>query len=177
MFLYFAYGSNMLTERLAARCPSARVVGPARAEGHRLSFDKTGHGPSGKATLLPASGDVVPGVLFEVAIAERGQLDEAEGPGYARIEAFAVIDGRGEERVAMTYLAHPHYLDRGLKPVDWYKALVVAGATQHGLDFAHREAIRTIEAIPDPEPDHPRRRAAIAALRAAGFMHLVTETA
>lgn len=28
-FLYFAYGSNMLSARLKARCPSAKVIGKA----------------------------------------------------------------------------------------------------------------------------------------------------
>jgi hypothetical protein len=39
-FLCFAYGSNMLTRRLAARTPSAVAVGTAYVEGYRLTFDK-----------------------------------------------------------------------------------------------------------------------------------------
>lgn len=177
MFLYFAYGSNMLTERLVARCPSARAIGPVRAEGHRFSFDKQGHGTSGKATLLPAPDSEVPGVLFEIAIAERVRLDEAEGPGYERLEEFAVTDLAGRRHLAVTYLARAEYLREGLRPCDWYKALVLAGIREHGIDRAHLERVEAIEAIADPDPDHSRRREAMRALGVSGFVDLVSETA
>jgi hypothetical protein len=32
-FFYFAYGSNMLTERLVKRTSTARIMGPAYASG------------------------------------------------------------------------------------------------------------------------------------------------
>lgn len=48
MIYYFAYGSNMLTERLIARTPSARPVGTSLLPGHRLTFHKRGRDGSGK---------------------------------------------------------------------------------------------------------------------------------
>ena len=52
-FLYFGYGSNMLTERLRARerCPSAKCIGIAEVTGYALEFSKPGEDGSGKATL------------------------------------------------------------------------------------------------------------------------------
>lgn len=53
---YFAYGSNMLTERLRARCPSAHPIGTGIAMGFRLNFSKRGEDGSGKAMLTKQSG-------------------------------------------------------------------------------------------------------------------------
>jgi hypothetical protein len=50
-FVYFAYGSNMLTARLRERCPSARPLGLAAAPGYGVAFNKQGMDGSGKATL------------------------------------------------------------------------------------------------------------------------------
>lgn len=62
-FLYFAYGSNMLTSRLLARCRSAKTVGLATCLGHRLTFEKRSIDGSGKATMLGDLAHAVPGVL------------------------------------------------------------------------------------------------------------------
>ena len=51
-FLFFAYGSNMLTERVRERCPDARPLGAAIARGYVLSFSKRSKDGSSKATLL-----------------------------------------------------------------------------------------------------------------------------
>ena len=37
-FLYFAFGSNLLTSRIHYQNPSAVAVGPARLDGYRLDF-------------------------------------------------------------------------------------------------------------------------------------------
>ena len=50
-FHYFAYGSNMLTARLKARCSGAELVGRAFADGWGIEFSKPGEDGSGKATL------------------------------------------------------------------------------------------------------------------------------
>src|SRR5580700_1565214 len=89
-FKYFAYGSNMLTERLHERCKSAKAIGVAVAFGHRLEFSKRSRDDSGKATIVRSnkSEEHVFGVVFEVVISERAALDKAEGvgTGYERID-------------------------------------------------------------------------------------------
>lgn len=86
-FLYFAYGSNMLTARLNERCPSAKPAGCAFAPGYRLTFDKLGRDGSGKATITPAAPEEqVSGVLFTVSRDDLPALDQAEW-GYVRQEA------------------------------------------------------------------------------------------
>ena len=79
MIYYFAYGSNMLIERLQARVPSAKPATHAKIEGWRLQFDKVSSDESGKCHIVPSPGDVVYGVLFYIDAADRGKLDQAEG--------------------------------------------------------------------------------------------------
>jgi hypothetical protein len=80
-FLYFAYGSNMLTRRLLERTPSATPTGTGYVTGRQLTFDKIGQDGSGKcdAFLTERPGDRVFGVTFEIRSAERDALDAVEG--------------------------------------------------------------------------------------------------
>lgn len=91
-FLYFAYGSNMLPARLLGRCPSAKVVRTGVARAWSLAFSKASKDGSGKATLVIAPNSAVPGVIFEIDLAEREQLDrhEGAGSGYRREDTFAI---------------------------------------------------------------------------------------
>ena len=170
--LYFAYGSNMLTARLAARCPSARLMGVAWADGHAVRFEKHGMDGSGKAALVAAVG-AAPGVLYALDRADLAALDRFEGAGrgYDRDDAFAIRhDGR--DLAAVTYRAsHPR---PGLSAFDWYLALVLAGAHQHGFDDAYMTALRTNRWHADPHRDRPGRLAALSALTAHG--HAAPET-
>ena len=173
-FLYFAYGSNMLTERLRLRCPSAQPLGIAVAHGHALEFSKRSVDGSAKATLV-ATGDaaaVVPGVLFTVAHADLPRLDVADGVGigYDRDDAFRVVrNADGLTSIASTYLAPAHARDVGLVAYDWYLALTVAGALQRGMPEAHVAALRAAVVRPDPEPLRQTRQEALAVLLLAGF--------
>lgn len=172
---YFAYGSNMLMERLRARCPSATPVGVAVAENHELILSLPGGGPSGKAGLVAKSGASVPGVVFEMTVADAVALDAHEGPSYRRAERFEIA---GHATVtAMTYVARPEALGETHHPFDWYRALVLAGAMQHRLDDGHIERIAAITAVADPDPHRVQRKAALAALETAGFAGLLNEPA
>lgn len=74
---YFAYGSNMLPQRLQRRCTSARKCGLAMLPGYDLSFCKISKDGSGKATLLPSSRleAKVYGVIFHLASDDLPNLD------------------------------------------------------------------------------------------------------
>lgn len=75
-FLYFAYGSNMLTPRLVVRCRTAAAIGRATATGHRLAFDKRSKDGSGKATLIADPAHTVPGVLVRLDVSDQSALDK-----------------------------------------------------------------------------------------------------
>ena len=93
-FTYFAYGSNMLSERLRRRCPSAKAIGVAVASGYILKFSKRSIDKSGKATLVVSTNPKrqVFGELFEIENGDLRELDKAEGKGkgYNRCDEFSV---------------------------------------------------------------------------------------
>lgn len=107
-FHYFGFGSNMLTERLTARCPGAIAVGRASADRRVIEFSKRSRDGSGKATLRHAVDGKTEGVLFEIPESERECLDHHEGCGYGyrRHDAFLVRPANTDETVpVVTYLA------------------------------------------------------------------------
>ena len=131
-FLYFAYGSNMLTRRLAARTPSATATGIGFVEGHRLTFDKVSIDGSGKCDIEETTNpdDRVYGAIFRIATAESGDLDA---------------------KTAITYIATKK--ESGRLPYHWYKAFVIAGAVEHGLPDAYIGWLRTVGSQPDLDAD------------------------
>jgi AIG2-like family len=152
-FVYFAYGSNMSTERLRERMPSCKPIGIATLPGHALRFHKRSVDKSAKCNAF-ASGndDSVIGVLFSFDPAERAKLDNAEGVGSGYEHAMVtVINDKGRRRKVLTYLATSDYIDDSLKPYGWYKDFVVAGGKEHGLPPEYiAECIQSVNAIQDP---------------------------
>jgi gamma-glutamylcyclotransferase len=149
-FLYFAYGSNMLTRRLKGRTPSADAVSTGFVEGHSLIFDKVSSDCSGKADIEVSGSpaDRVYGVLFSIATEEESSLDRAEGLGKGyRKDEVQVVTPNGVA-VAIAYIATEK--DPAYQPYHWYKALVIAGAVEHNLPDSYIEWLRTVDSKPDP---------------------------
>ena len=150
-YLYFAYGSNMSTARLTARTPSARVVGRGRLPNHALRWHKRGRDGSGKCDVAFAgarSTAVVWGVLYRIDCAEKADLDRIEGLGVGYDEHEVVVVTEAGEIAARTYVARPGAVDPALRPRQWYKAHVLAGAREHGLPAPYVEMIERVEAAP-----------------------------
>lgn len=139
----------MLTARLRERVPSARAIGPARLARHTLRWQKASIDGSGKCDVVTtgSDSDEVWGVLFEFDGSEKSALDRAEGlgKGYAAksIDVFAASG----MVAAMTYYAT--ITKSSLKPYHWYKALVVAGAREHGLPEDYVAAIESAPSVSD----------------------------
>jgi len=166
--IYLAYGSNMLTERLQRRVPSARPIGRARLPGMGLRFHKRSTDDSAKASLVPTpDGGGAWGVGFEMDEAELGALDAAEGRGlgYARQRLSVELDG--DARAAVVYTARSAYIDDDLVPYGWYRALVIAGARQHALPERYVSTIRAVPTRRDPNTGRRTENAIL--LRKAGF--------
>jgi len=162
-FLYFAYGSNMLTRRLRAanRAPSAKPLGIGHVQGRRLTFDKVSRDGSGKcdAEATGKNTDRVYGVLFEIASAEKNALDRAEGLGKGyKEERVEVVTDSGTVK-AITYIATEK--EPILKPYHWYKALVLAGAVEHGLPSQYVEWLRAFQSLEDPNADRRAKNEAL----------------
>ncbi len=165
--LYFAYGSNMLTERLTARCASARAVGTGSLADHTLNFSKRSKDGSAKAAPVKKPGCKLPGVLFELNGEEICALDmlEGAGKGYERQTVSVYQDSTTSFIAAETYFATDFDTN---KPYDWYHTLVLCGAIQHGLPDWHIEYIQNNEVMVDPKPSRCGRMKAIKELQEAG---------
>jgi gamma-glutamylcyclotransferase (GGCT)/AIG2-like uncharacterized protein YtfP len=141
--LYFAYGSNMDTTGMRARCPGAQALGPARLPDHRLMFvsDRPA-GSSAVPTVTPASGEEVWGVLWDITEADERALDEYEGVALDayRKEAMPVETG-DEARTALVYIATATD-QQG--PSRRFVDLVVRGAQAHGLPVAYVDRLRAL---------------------------------
>jgi len=160
--LYFAYGSNLLPERIRSRdrAPSAELHAVAALPGHTLRFHKRGKDASGKCSIVrtPGAFSVVHGVVYELPDSERSGLDRAEGlgSGYSRIPVRVSLAGGATLRVE-TYRAEPDHVDDDLVAYCWYRDLVLAGAERHRLPPSWRDRIRAEPCRPDPDPGRDAR--------------------
>ena len=90
--LYFAYGSNMLEQRLKDRVKSAEFFSNAWIRGYEVRFRKISIDDSGKADLVQTGDleDIVHGVVYQFDPDHWPALDKHEGatgnnPGYDRV--------------------------------------------------------------------------------------------
>src|SRR2546426_5243143 len=108
--LYFAYGSNMSTDRLKSRgVSSAKFFRVAELANHALRFHKRSvKDGSGKANAYFTGNpsDTVRGVIFEIDRAEKTLLDRAEGIGHGYTDTeITVIDLNGKGHRSFLYVA------------------------------------------------------------------------
>lgn len=131
--LIFAYGSNMLVSRMRERVPSAMPVTVGALSGYQLRWHKLGMDGSAKcdASHTGLSTDCIWGAVYRIDPAEKCQLDAAEGLHRGYAERSVRIDTPAQVLSARMYYATA--IDPTLHPFDWYKALVQAGAREHGL--------------------------------------------
>lgn len=184
-FIYFAYGSNLLTERLQARCPSATFIGNAKALGYKLVFNKMSSvDQSAKANIFHTrlDTDIVEGVLFVINKNEEHQLDTFEGynkdkykKGDYSKETIPIYHD-SKKIPAATYFAHIDTEKIEYSVYDWYFALIIAGAVQHKLPDAYiKDLISRTKPIADPDTKRPRRLEALSIIEKAGYLSIYQE--
>lgn len=171
MVIYFAYGSNMLRQRLSARVGQVEALGKARLSEHRLTFDKKGGDGSGKCTVAACGGErVVWGALFGLHPRQCPVLHEYEGPGY---EIQEIVVAQGTRRIeAYTYVAVTEHVDPTGRPFCWYKSLVLAGALQARLPQGYLGEIRSAQAVPDLDSDRKQENDRL--ISTSGYQLLVS---
>lgn len=133
---YFAYGSNMDVQKMAVRCLDAVVVGTACLPGHRFLINTRG-----VATVVPALGEVVHGVLWEISKADEASLDHYEGVAtgfYRKVNARMQFDD-GIATEALIYVARD---DKPGRARPGYLERVVAAAKRHRLAHEYIKALR-----------------------------------
>lgn len=126
---YFAYGSNMLEDKIIGRCKSARFSRVAKLDNYCLKFNKISIDGSGKANIEKSRSDFVWGVVYEMSNEDINKLDVFE-KGYQRTE-ISLIDRNGIVMIAQTYISEK--VNEELRPTKQYLKEVVDGAIMHKL--------------------------------------------
>uniref|UniRef100_A0ABI7Y8X8 gamma-glutamylcyclotransferase n=4 Tax=Felidae TaxID=9681 RepID=A0ABI7Y8X8_FELCA len=148
-FLYFAYGSNLLTERIHLRNPSAVFCCVARLQDFKLDFgnsqgktSETWHG--GIATIFQSPGDEVWGVVWKMNKSNLSSLDEQEGVKsgtYVPIEVN-VYTQEGKEITCRSYQMKNY---ESAPPSPQYKKVICLGAKENGLPLEYQKKLNAIE--------------------------------
>lgn len=151
--LNFAYGSNLLEERLLARVPQARFVGVGKIIGWRFALNIRSEDGSAKANGIHTNRpeDVLHGALYELDDAGKAVLDRFEDVGGAyRIEHATAGTAAGPREVYL-YAGNVSRFVENLPPYDWYLGFILAGARQRGLPADFIKRLEAVRAIPDPD--------------------------
>lgn len=141
--LYFAYGANTNKASMARRCPDARPVCVMKLDGHRLAF-------RGVADVVPASGECVFGVLWEITDRCEAALDRFEGfpTMYGKEYGKATLPG-GEVAHVMWYTMNADP-DHYQPPYEGYEATLRVGYADFGLPVEQLDLaiLRAVDAAP-----------------------------
>lgn len=152
-FVTFAYGSNMLSNRIQERCLHATALGIAELHGYALKWHKDSKDGSGKCDVVQTDDatKIVYGVLYEIPLGEKTALDAAEGLGNGYAAKNVEVTFKGAPRMASLYYATK--IDASRKPYTWYKRFVVEGAREHDLPRAYIDRLEATVAIEDLNRD------------------------
>lgn len=140
--LILAYGSNLLWQRMAERCPRAEAVGRTWLTGYRMLFKESKTGAY--ATIEQDANCSIPAVVYMVTMEDEARLDRCEGyPRYYYKQGFYLpiwkMDGkklRGR-RECIAYILHE---DRLLgEPTHEYYSIIERGYVDWGFDLAPLE--------------------------------------
>ncbi|VDP69670.1 unnamed protein product [Echinostoma caproni] len=141
-FHYFAYGSNLLKQRIQLRNPSAVFAGIGLLSGYSIKF--VGHSSywgGAVATIEPSQGDIVCGAVWILDTTDLPSLDAQEGVPkiYTPLEVNVTLSG--DDVLCRTYRANT--IDRGL-PSPYYLDVILRGAIQCLITPNYVEKIRSI---------------------------------
>lgn len=157
-FLYFAYGSNLLTQRIHENNPSAVRYGTAKLPNYRLDFNLHSprwHGAS--ATIAPTLDAHVWGALWELDIADMKHLDKQECGGnemYFSLDVNVEMVKDGALKRCRTYqhvaetprVEDMRKLPKERQPSGVYMKVIREGAKESGLP---KEWLEWLANVPD----------------------------
>ena len=147
----------MNLNQMAFRCPDAEVVDTVRLEGYRLAFCMNGGG-NGVATIIPAEGSCVDGVLWRISEQDEQHLDHYEGFPYLYGKAPVTVTGRnGQKLEVMAYSMNSPYKDIPAMPSVPYLEGILNGCRQNAIStHAVIDAVRHTQ-LEIPQKTVPRK--------------------
>uniref|UniRef100_A0A672PBE8 Gamma-glutamylcyclotransferase b n=1 Tax=Sinocyclocheilus grahami TaxID=75366 RepID=A0A672PBE8_SINGR len=147
-FLYFAYGSNLLKERLQLKNPSATVYCVAKLKDYKLAFgnhkglaSQRWHG--GVGTIEHSPGDEVWGVVWRMNMSDLESLDRQENVKMGTYSPVEVnVATSRQDLSCRTYIMNSCVY---APPSPQYLQVIVMGAEQNGLPEDYQDKLRSIQ--------------------------------
>jgi hypothetical protein len=144
MTLVFCYGSNLDDAQMVMRCPGREKVGIAVLRGWRLCFPRlSAIRGCGVASVEPAEGHEVWGVVHRLGVDDLAALDAREGFDPSRAAELnrynrltVVVEIEGVAKRVETYVAVP--TANPLAPNAHYLGQIRDGARLHALPEAYQ---------------------------------------
>jgi gamma-glutamylcyclotransferase len=152
----------MSLRRLRKRVPGAQPLGSAILQGHELRFHKRGRDGSGKCDAYFVNDETayLMGVLFDIPLAGKDDLDRIEGLGAGYHEkTVSVVRENGSWDVAVTYYATD--ITENLTPYCWYKQHVLIGAMEFNFPKDYLASIEVIEVVVDQDQARKAKESAL----------------
>jgi gamma-glutamylcyclotransferase (GGCT)/AIG2-like uncharacterized protein YtfP len=151
--LYFAYGSNLNSQAMLARCPHSKPLGLARLAKHRIFIMEDGY-----ASIRPDPRAFVHGVLYDLAFSDVHALDRYEevSRGLYRKINQPVLRAAGAPVRAMVYLGRS--LNEGRPSPDYWQP-ILAAATGWGLPRPYISMLEALGGLETQQPEPGARRA------------------
>ncbi|KAM9493499.1 gamma-glutamylcyclotransferase a [Clarias gariepinus] len=146
-FLYFAFGSNLLKERLQLQNPSAVFHSVARLEGYVLQFglwedNMVNSWNGGVATIEECADKEVWGVVWKMATEDITSLDKQEGVNKGFYSPMKVtVETETGPLLCRTYKMNNF---RPCAPSPPYKEVVCLGAQQNGLPEDYIKMLKAV---------------------------------
>jgi len=151
--LNFAYGSNLDFKQARTRCPSAQFISKALLPDYRLCFPRNGVARGcGVASVEPADGEHVWGVVYDIADVDVSKMDKAEDfdpnrpheqNSYNRVQIPVLLDGNvNMPSTVSIYIAVPQA--NPLLPNANYRDTIIRGARAWELPVDY---VKKLEAI------------------------------
>jgi len=148
-FWYFAFGSNLLKERIRVQIKGAQFEAVGHLPNYELAFFDYGSRWKGApASIEEKEGSEVWGCVWRVPNSFAEELDDQE-KGYHRLNVTVEIpsqldeDGNIRKVVCRTYqLSNPNRTRQNPSP--HYKHVIVSGAIEHELPESYVEKLKKI---------------------------------
>ncbi|KAK3757969.1 hypothetical protein RRG08_058283 [Elysia crispata] len=158
-FKYFAYGSNLLRERILINNPSAKFYGIGKLNGYTIAFDSpegvsTDRWFGGGATIHKVnSPSHVYGVIWDIHNSDLESLDRQESV-YNALQVDVEVISQSQPEIteqtsAEVVQCRTYQMFKGkgnTLPSPYYKKVILMGARQNGLP---EDYIRFVERLPD----------------------------
>jgi gamma-glutamylcyclotransferase len=146
--LPFAYGSNMLEQRMQEREPTSKRVGNAFLPGWKIKLNKLGKDGTAKAniekqhTIRARMCSKVWGVLYQIPASRLDHLAMRFEPGYSTERIDVYSEGDSRRRPAACFVSEIHIEQE--RPATWYTDMIVAGAVHAKLPTAYLKELREL---------------------------------